>query len=338
MKVLVTGGLGYIGSHTVVALHEAGHEVVIIDNLDNTNIGVLDALKRICDRSFNFYERDIRQQESLEEVFSQEKNVEAVIHFAARKSVNESLKMPAAYFDHNIKGLINVIATCEKFAVHRFIFSSSCTVYGDPDVFPVTELTPRKKSPTPYGNSKRIGEEILEEYASLKPEFRVILLRYFNPVGAHESALIGELPLGVPANLMPFITQTAAGIREKLRVFGKDYETRDGTAIRDFIHVMDLAEAHVVSLDYANAMQQTNIDVFNIGTGTGNTVLEVIEAFERVNNIKLNYAFVDRRDGDVEKIWADTEKADSVLGWRAKRSLDDMALSAWQWQKNIDKK
>jgi UDP-glucose 4-epimerase len=336
MKVLVTGGLGFVGSHTVVALHNEGYEVVIVDNLDNSRIEVLHALESICGKSFAFYQTDIRDGAGLDEIFAKEGRVESIIHFAAKKAVNESLHFPAMYFDHNLNGLIQVIKSSEKAGVRNFIFSSSCTVYGDPDSFPVTEQTPRKISLTPYGNSKRIGEEMLEEYASLKTNFKAILLRYFNPVGAHESALIGELPNGVPSNLMPFITQTAAGIREELVVFGKDYDTKDGTAIRDFIHVMDVAEAHVKAIEYASKMSENEkVDFFNIGTGKGNTVLEVIQAFEKTNSINLNYRFSDRREGDVEKIWADTQKAENVLKWKAKRSLEEVAESAWLWQQQL---
>lgn len=336
MKVLVTGGLGFVGSHTVVALHQEGHEVVIVDNLDNSREDVHQALEKICGIAIPFYRVDIRHREDLERVFAQEGNVEAVIHFAARKAVNESLHFPGMYYDHNLNGLIQVMLACEAAQVNTFIFSSSCTVYGDPEFFPVTEKTPRTFSLSPYGNTKRIGEEMIQEYAALKPNFKAILLRYFNPVGAHESALIGELPSGVPSNLMPFITQTAAGIREELVVFGQDYNTKDGTAIRDFIHVMDVAEAHVKAIEYVQNMPEgKNMDFFNIGTGKGNTVLEVIQAFEKANDMKLNYRFSQRRDGDVEKIWADTTKAEKLLKWTASRTLEEVSLSAWKWQKRL---
>ncbi|AXJ01241.1 UDP-glucose 4-epimerase [Cyclonatronum proteinivorum] len=337
MKILVTGGLGYIGSHTVVELHLAGHDIVILDNLSNSMINVHQVLEKICGRSLPFYEADIMDDKGLREVFEKESGIDGIIHFAAKKSVSESLDFPVMYYENNIKGLINVMRMVEDYKVPYFVFSSSCTVYGEPDNVPVTESTPTTSSPTPYGNSKLWAELMITEFTKLTPHVKSVLLRYFNPVGAHESALIGELPRGVPSNLMPFITQTAAGWREQLSIFGQDYNTPDGTCIRDFIHVVDLAKAHVISLDYARD-NDFRTEIFNVGTGNGHSVSEVVESFERSTGVKLNYRFAPRRQGDVEKIWADTTKVTQVLGWKPEYSLDDMSRTAWKWQLTLGDK
>jgi len=336
MKILVTGGLGYIGSHTVYEVIRSGHEVVIIDNLSNTSKDVLKALNQLTGRELTFYEADILNMKQLEMIFEKEGPIEGVIHFAAKKSVNESLEKPAYYYDNNISGVVNLMKMIDKYGLKYFVFSSSCTVYGQPDTIPVSEETQIVKSPTPYGNSKIIAEMILDEYTMLNPALSTVMLRYFNPVGAHETALIGELPIGIPSNLMPFITQTAAGWREQLKVFGSDYDTRDGTAIRDYIHVVDLADAHVKAIEWM-VPQKNVVEVFNIGTGNGHTVLEVVNSFEKTTGMKLNYALVDRRAGDIEQIWADTSKSEKVLGWKATKTLDDMTLSAWRWQERLIK-
>ena len=331
MKILVTGGLGYIGSHTVAELYRHGHQAVIIDDLSNSSRQVLPALENLVGTNIPFYQLDILNQDGLARVFEQEFPVDGIIHFAAKKAVNESLQKPLIYFENNITGLLNIVRCVEDFNVNNLVFSSSCTVYGQPERVPVTESTPTTRSVTPYGNSKLIAEMILEEYTRLHKGLGTVMLRYFNPVGAHESATIGELPIGVPANLMPFITQTAAGVRERLKVFGSDYNTRDGTAIRDYIHVVDLADAHVKAIEWLQE-HPDEVEFFNVGTGTGQTVLEVIESFERSTGQKLNYEIVGRREGDIEQIWADTTKVEQVLGWKATRTLDEMTSSAWKWE------
>jgi UDP-glucose 4-epimerase len=334
MKILVTGGLGYIGSHTVVELFRSGHEAVIVDDLSNATLDVLPALERLVSGNIPFYHVDILDEAGMERVFEQESPIDGIIHFAAKKSVSESLDEPLKYYENNIKGLIHIMRLVEDFNVANLVFSSSCTVYGQPEQVPVSEQTPTTRSVTPYGNSKLIAEMMLEEYTRLRDGLGTVMLRYFNPVGAHESGLIGELPRGVPANLMPFITQTAAGVRDTLKVFGNDYATRDGTAIRDYIHVVDLADAHVKAIEWLQN-HPGEIEFFNVGTGNGQTVLEVIESFERSTGQKLAYELVDRRQGDIEQIWADTTKVEHVLGWKASRSLDEMTHSAWEWEKKI---
>lgn len=338
MKILVTGGLGYIGSHTVVDLIEAGHEPIIIDDLSNSSLSVHHGLEQICGRSISFYQVDILEREKLDEVLSSVGKLDGVIHFAARKSVPESLGKPLKYYENNITGLLNVLKVCEKYKVPRFVFSSSCTVYGEPEELPITEQAPVKLSASPYGNTKLWAEQMITEYAGLRRDFQAVLLRYFNPVGAHESGLIGELPRGVPSNLMPFITQTAAGWREELKVFGNDYNTHDGTAIRDFIHVTDLAAAHVKALQRLNvAANQNTTEAFNIGTGKGHSVLEMIHSFEEQSGQKVSWSFAPRRAGDIEQIWADSSKAREELQWEARCSLDDMTASAWKWQQSLKK-
>ncbi|MBT6236612.1 MAG: UDP-glucose 4-epimerase GalE [Bacteroidetes bacterium] len=330
--ILVTGGLGYIGSHTVVELQAAGYDVVVIDNLNNSSQEVKTRIEEISGQSFELTVADVNDNAALEELFAKY-NFEGVIHFAAHKAVGESVDYPVMYYQNNVSGLISLLGVMEKHAVSNLIFSSSCTVYGETKNPPVTEQTPIQKAESPYGTSKILCEEIITDYAKHK-DFKSILLRYFNPVGAHPSSKIGELPLGVPNNLVPYITQTAAGIREQLTVFGDDYNTEDGTCIRDYIHVLDLAKAHVKALSYCDKMAE-RVDVFNVGTGNGNTVLEVIRAFETVNNLKLNYKIGPRRGGDIEKIFAETTKVNDVLGWTAQYDIKDMMQHAWAWQQGL---
>lgn len=329
-KILVTGGLGYIGSHTVVELINHGYQPIIIDDLSNSSASVLDGIKDICNQTVPFYAADVRSADALKSIFK-EHSIDSVIHFAAFKAVGESVKEPLKYYNNNLGGLINLLECMCEAGVKNIVFSSSCTVYGEPDKSPVDEHSPIKKANSPYGNTKQIGEEILFDCKFLN----TVALRYFNPIGAHPSAKIGELPLGVPNNLVPFITQTAAGIRQSLTVFGSDYNTKDGTCVRDYIHVVDLAVAHVKALDYINQHPENSFEIFNIGTGNGLTVLEIIKAFERVNSIQLNYSIGERRAGDVEKVWADNKKAETVLGWKAQLDLDEMVRSAWAWQQQL---
>lgn len=330
--ILVTGGLGYIGSHTVVELLNKGLEVVVVDNLSNSRIGVKDGIEKITGKSFSFYELDLRNEEELS-VLMQRHKPEAVIHFAAFKAVGESVEKPLEYYDNNVGGLISLLRAMKTSECRHMVFSSSCTVYGATKILPVSEDVPRAAAASPYGNTKIICEDILSDI-SKTAVLKVVSLRYFNPVGAHESALIGELPLGVPNNLIPYATQTAAGLREQLTIFGDDYNTPDGTCIRDYIHVCDLAEAHVISLDFLKN-QHSSFEVFNLGTGRGNSVMEVVKTFEQINQVKLNYRIGPRRPGDVEQIWADTNKAEQILGWKTKKNLEDMLESAWRWQKHI---
>jgi UDP-glucose 4-epimerase len=333
-KILVTGGLGYIGSHTVVALHESGYSVLIVDDLSNSERTVLQGLEQIIGFTPEFIELDLREKAAVNNLFDQH-SFEGVIHFAASKAVGESVENPLLYYENNINALVYVLQNCVAHGVHNFIFSSSCTVYGEPDQLPIDESAPIKRALSPYGNTKQIAEEILHDLCKVSP-MRTILLRYFNPIGAHDSALIGELPKGVPQNLVPFITQTAAGLRERLSVFGDDYPTADGSCIRDYIHVMDLAEAHVVALNrLVQKVQLVPVEVFNLGTGQGNSVLEVIQTFEQATSVKLPYQIVGRREGDVIAVYADTNKATQVLGWSTKRDLATSLSSAWAWEKRI---
>lgn len=333
-KVIVTGGAGYIGSHTVVDLQKAGYTVVILDDLSNSDIRVLDGIEAITGIKPVFHQIDICHTDGLAELFMDHNDAVGVIHFAAYKAVGESVELPLRYYTNNVGGLISLMEVMRAFEMDNLIFSSSCTVYGQPDVLPVTEDAPIQPAQSPYGNTKQICEEMIQDVIQAGYLHGAISLRYFNPVGADASALIGELPLGVPNNLMPFIAQTAAGKRDELKVFGGDYNTPDGTAIRDYIHVSDLAEAHRFALErLTNKQHIAPYEYFNIGTGKGYSVLEVIQAFERVNSLKLAYSIVDRRPGDVEQVWADTSKAKNVLGWSAKRTLDEMAESAWKWEK-----
>lgn len=329
-KILVTGGLGYIGSHTVVELEKNGFEAIVVDNLSNSEDFVLGRLNEICGRDITFYNSDVRDSDALINIINKHQ-ITGVIHFAAFKAVGESVKKPLMYYDNNIGGLVSLLYAMEKTGVQDLVFSSSCTVYGQPDQSPVDELSPIKKAGSPYGHTKQIGEEIIMNCAFV----RSVLLRYFNPIGAHESAKIGELPKGVPNNLVPFITQTAAGIREKVTVFGEDYNTPDGTCIRDYIHVCDLALAHVKALKFLEENPETTHEIFNIGTGNGYSVLEIVKTFEQVNNIKLNYEMGPRREGDVEQVWASTQKAEKSLRWKAELGLDTMLESAWKWQQTL---
>lgn len=336
-KILITGGAGYIGSHTAVALVNSGYEPVIIDNFSNSEKSALAGLNKICGKEINCYEVDCLDKSGVEKVFI-ENDFSGVIHFAAFKAVGESTRLPLKYYSNNIDSLLILLETMSKFGVKDIVFSSSCTVYGQPDILPVKESTPRQLAESPYGNTKKICEDILVDYIKSGADSRVVSLRYFNPVGAHPSGEIGELPLGVPNNLVPFITQTAAGLREKLTVFGDKYNTPDGTCVRDYIHVMDLADAHVKSLEYLFQQKNNFYDLFNVGTGNGNTVLEVIKTFEKVSGQPLNYEIGLRRDGDIEKVWADTEKINEVLGWEAKYSLEDSMRDSWNWQKKLTEK
>lgn len=336
MKILVTGGLGYIGSHTVVELVRVGHQVVIVDDLSNSRMSVLDALQELTGRQLSFFRVDMLDEAALKNVFEQEGDIEGIIHFAAKKSPAESLQRPLFYYEQNMKGLLHILKCTEDYQVPYFVFSSSCTVYGEPTQLPVTEETPTARPLTPYGSSKLWSEQIMEEYVRFRDSLKIIFLRYFNPIGAHQSALIGELPNTVPGNLMPYITQTAAGRRKELLIFGNDYDTSDGTAIRDYIHVTDLAAAHVHALEWMRAAQSDRkLEVFNVGTGQGHSVMEVLGSFEKMSGIQIPYRFVPRRTGDIEKIWADTARINQVLDWRAQYDLDVMTSTAWQWEKML---
>ncbi len=335
-KILVTGGTGYIGSHTTVELIENGYEVLIIDNLSNSKLEVLDGIESITGVRPLFYQFDICDREALNNFFENQPDIEAIIHFAASKAVGESVEKPLMYYRNNLVSLMNLLDLMGEKHTSNIVFSSSCTVYGQPDQLPVTEQSPIKPAESPYGNTKQISEEIIQDVIYANPLLHAIALRYFNPVGAHPSAKIGELPLGVPNNLVPFITQTGAGIREEIQVFGDDYDTPDGSAIRDYIHVVDLAKAHVVAVERMTGKnQKTHFEIFNLGTGNGFSVLEVINAFEKSTGVKLKYRITDRRSGDIEKVWADTSFANSELGWKAERDLDTMMASAWKWQQNL---
>ena len=331
--ILVTGGTGYIGSHTAVELIEEGFRVTIIDDLSNSEIGVLEGIEAITGVRPEFEKMNICDQEKLFSMLKEKQDFDAIIHFAAHKSVPESVQQPLKYYRNNLTSLMNLLAGMEKHRIPCIVFSSSCTVYGQPDVLPVTEKSPIQPAASPYGNTKRIAEEIISDSVVASSFIKGISLRYFNPIGAHQSALIGELPLGVPDNLVPYITQTGIGIRPLLRVFGNDYNTPDGTPIRDYLHVVDLARAHVMAIDrLLNDRQKKRYEVFNLGIGKGVSVLEMIQSFERVSGQKLNHEIHDRRPGDIEKIWADTSYANTELGWRAERSIDDAVLSAWNWE------
>lgn len=337
-KILVTGGLGFIGSHTVVELQKEGFEVVIIDNLSNASKDVLDGITSITGIKPLFEKLDLKDKEHVESFFKKHHDIKGVIHFAASKAVGESVQEPLMYYENNISTLVYILKELKQQSSANFIFSSSCTVYGQADELPITENAPIKVAESPYGNTKQIGEEIIRDTCKITPHLKAIALRYFNPIGAHESAKIGELPLGVPQNLVPFITQTAIGIREQLSVFGNDYPTPDGTCIRDYIHVVDLAKAHVIALKRLLKNQNaSNYEVFNLGTGKGSSVLEVIKSFEKVSGKTLNYKIVDRRKGDVISAYADTQKANEELGWKAELSLDDAMRSAWKWEQMIRK-
>lgn len=337
-QVLVTGGTGFIGSHTVVELQNSGYDVVIIDDLSNSKIEVLEQIKEITGVLPKFEQFDLTDKVKVQAFFKKYSNLEAVIHFAASKAVGESVEKPLLYYNNNLNALMNVMSGMIEYKVPNLVFSSSCTVYGQADKLPVTEQTPRKKAESPYGNTKTICEDIIRDTLYAYPELKGIALRYFNPIGAHPTAKIGELPLGVPNNLIPFLTQTVAGIRSELSVFGNDYNTPDGSAIRDYIHVVDLAKAHVVAIErLLNNKGKSNCEYFNIGTGKGVSVLEIIESFERATGEKVPYKIVERRAGDIEQIYADTTYANEELGWKAESTLDETLLSAWKWQKQIGK-
>ncbi|HWZ16217.1 MAG TPA: UDP-glucose 4-epimerase GalE [Mucilaginibacter sp.] len=333
-KILVTGGLGYIGSHTVVELVAAGYEPVIVDDLSNSNPKILDQLARIIGFKPKFYQFDLCDEKKTANFIATEPDIAGVIHFAASKAVGESVHEPLKYYRNNLYSLINVLDAYNDQQVN-VVFSSSCTVYGQPDVLPVTEEAPIKPAQSPYGNTKQIAEEILKDTVAAGKAEKVISLRYFNPVGAHESALIGELPIGVPQNLVPFITQTAIGKRKKITVFGDDYNTKDGSCVRDYIHVVDLAKAHVAALKLMERENFKGYEVFNLGTGQGNTVLEIIIAFEQTTGVKLNYEIGPRRSGDVEQVWGDVTKAAKQLNWKAELGIDTMMSSAWEWEKYL---
>lgn len=336
MKVLVTGGLGFIGSHTSVELQQAGHSVVIIDDCSNASESVLDGIAAITGVRPEFVRMDLREKAAVRTFFENHPDLGGVIHFAASKAVGESVEKPLLYYENNLCSLLYLLEELTALDTARFIFSSSCTVYGQADSLPITEYAPVKPAESPYGNTKQVGEEIIRDTCSACPGLQAISLRYFNPIGAHPSAEIGELPLGIPQNLVPFITQTAVGLRKELLVFGDDYPTEDGTCIRDYIHVVDLARAHVVALERLIAGENPkNYEVFNVGTGTGSSVMEVIQSFERVSGQKLNYRVAGRRPGDVVAAYADTSKARQVLGWEALSTLDDAMRSAWAWEQKI---
>ena len=335
-KILVTGGLGFIGSHTVVELQNEGFEVVVIDNLSNSSEDVLDGITAITGKTPYFENLDLREKTSVEDFFQRYDDICGVIHFAANKAVGESVQNPLMYYENNLGSLVYLLKELSKKEEAFFIFSSSCTVYGEPDSLPITESAPVKKAESPYGNTKQVGEEIIMDTCKITPSLNAISLRYFNPIGAHETAAIGELPLGVPQNLVPFITQTAAGLREQLSVFGDDYPTVDGTCVRDYIHVVDLAKAHVIALKrLLESKNESNYEMFNLGTGKGSSVLEVIQSFEKVSGEKLNYKIAPRRSGDVIAVYADTTKANEVLGWKSELTLDDAMDSAWKWVKKV---
>ncbi|MBN2662853.1 MAG: UDP-glucose 4-epimerase GalE [Bacteroidales bacterium] len=335
-KVLITGGTGYIGSHTAVEFIEAGYEVVIIDNLSNSKIEVLDGIQKITGIKPEFHNFDLSNVQKTADFFKNNTNFDVIIHFAAYKAVGESVQKPLMYYQNNINSLINVLLGMNNNQIENLIFSSSCTVYGQPDILPVTENSPIVPANSPYGNTKQIAEEIINDFVQSTSNFKSIALRYFNPIGAHKSALIGELPIGVPNNLIPFVTQTVAGLRKQLAVFGNDYNTPDGTAIRDYIHVVDLSKAHLVAAErLIDRKNKSDFETFNIGTGNGNSVMEIIKTFEQVTGKNINFKIAPRREGDIEQVWADTSFANAELGWKTELSLADALLSAWNWQKTL---
>ena len=335
--ILVTGGTGFIGSHTSVELIEAGYDVVIVDDLSNSKIEVLDGIEKITGVRPAFEQIDLRDRKATENVFRKYPKIEGIIHFAASKAVGESVQKPLMYYRNNIVSLVNLLELMPEYGVEGIIFSSSCTVYGqpNPENLPVTEDAPHQKATSPYGNTKEINEQIILDYIHSGANIKSIVLRYFNPIGAHPSALIGELPNGVPNNLIPFVTQTAMGIRKELTIFGNDYNTPDGTCIRDYIYVVDLAKAHVAAMKRILDNKSDNIEYFNIGTGHGNTTREIVETFEKATGVKVNWKFGPRREGDIEKIWGDCTKANTVLGWKADTPLSDVLASAWKWQEKL---
>lgn len=332
-NILVTGGCGFIGSHTVVELIENGYEVLIIDDLSNSDVTVIDKIEKITGFSPSFINCDLKNKKQLFSIFQSYRDLNAIIHFAAYKAVGESVQNPLKYYQNNLEGLMNILEATRKFSIQNFIFSSSATVYGIPDRVPISENSPTKRPFSAYGNTKKIGEEIIEDLVNSSEFFRAISLRYFNPIGAHDSGLIGEKPNGIPNNLLPYITQTAAGIRQELSVFGNDYNTKDGTPIRDYIHVVDLAQAHVKALErISTTTNKEKFEIFNLGTGNGYSVLEIIKAFEAVSEVKLNYKITDRRAGDVSELLTNPKKAMELLGWSARRDLFNMIRSAWEFE------
>ena len=338
-KILVTGGTGFIGSHTTVELQNAGYEVVIIDNLSNSNIDVLDGIEHITGVRPAFIEGDCTDMATLRKLFNAHPGIKGIINFAASKAVGESVQKPILYYRNNLSILLNLLDLMPEYGVKGFVFSSSCTVYGEPDKNPITEDAPVKKATSPYGATKQISEGIIADVIKSGSPIKAILLRYFNPIGAHPSAEIGELPNGVPQNLVPFLTQTAIGIRKELSIFGDDYNTPDGSCIRDYIYVVDLAKAHVKAIDrMLNAKDRKRVEVFNLGTGTGLSVLTLIREFEAATGVKLPYTIVGRREGDIEQVWADPKKANEVLGWKAETPIRDVLASAWKWEQHIRNK
>ena len=335
-RILVTGGTGYIGSHTAVELINAGYKVVIIDNLSNSNRDVLDGIEKITGVRPDFVEADCTDMPALTALFEKYPDIKGIINFAASKAVGESVEKPVLYYRNNLNTLMNLLDLMPRFGVKGIVFSSSCTVYGEPDSNPVTEAAPIKKATSPYGNTKQISEEIITDVINSGAPFKSVILRYFNPVGAHPSALIGELPNGVPQNLIPYLTQTAIGIRKELSVFGNDYDTPDGSCIRDFINIVDLAKAHVIAVErMLDDKGEAPVEIFNLGTGIGLSVLELIASFERATGVKVPHKIVGRRTGDIEKVWADPRHANEVLGWKAETSIDDTMRSAWKWQLHL---
>lgn len=335
MKILVTGGTGYIGSHTIVELQNEGYEVLLIDNLSNSDEKVVENIGQITGTKPAFEKIDLCEINDLKKFFEGHNDIDAVIHFAAFKAVGESVEKPMMYYRNNVSGMINLLNEMTAHNIHNIVYSSSCTVYGEADSLPVTEDFPIKKAESPYGFTKQIGEQMLYDLSN-RTDFNSVILRYFNPTGAHDTSLIGELPIGIPNNLVPYITQTAAGVREVLTVNGNDYDTPDGTNVRDYIHVVDLAKAHVKALErLLGKKNKSRVEVFNLGTGNGNSVMEVIKAFEEVSGIKLNYKIGPRRAGDVVRIYSDTKKANEVLGWKAERDLKNMMLTSWNWEKKL---
>lgn len=332
--ILVTGGTGFIGSHTTVELINAGYKVVIVDNLSNSQADVIDGIEKITGVRPAFEKMDCCDLDGMDKVFAKYPDIEGIIHFAASKAVGESVEKPLLYYRNNIVSLVNLLELMPKYGVKGIIFSSSCTVYGQPapENLPVTEDAPIKPAESPYGNTKQVNEEIIRDFINSGADIKAILLRYFNPIGSHPSAIIGEMPNGVPMNLIPYVTQTAMGIREQLKVFGNDYDTPDGTCIRDYIYVVDLAKAHVKSMQRVLDTDSDKLEVFNVGTGKGVSTKEIVDAFEKSTGVKLNWTFAPRRPGDIEKVWANPEKANNVLGWKAETSLEDTLKSAWNWQ------
>ncbi|MDZ4838513.1 MAG: UDP-glucose 4-epimerase GalE, partial [Bacteroidota bacterium] len=334
-KILVTGGAGYIGSHTVVELIDNNYEVVVVDNLTNSYEFVIDRINTLTNSTVKFENVDVCNEIELKRVFIENSDILGIIHFAALKAVGESVIQPLKYYNNNVVGLLNLLNVCDLNKVNNLVFSSSCTVYGQPDVLPVTELSPRIRPESPYGNTKKIAEEIIEDFSATS-DFKAILLRYFNPIGAHPTSLLGELPIGIPNNLVPVVTQTAAGLREKVTIYGNDYPTADGTCIRDYIDVIDLAKAHVIAIDrLLNKKRIAKVEAFNLGTGRGFSVLEIIETFQKVSGVVLNWAYGNRREGDIVQIFAETTKAETELHWKATTHLSEMLLNSWNWQKKL---